>query len=198
MRKDGLLVSLTVVLLVVGVGMIGSVLFNNFNLRKSQKQGTSADCTTSKVREVMNDEFMPGILEKGETFKVIKNYYNCHPIQRGDLVWFRVSAPVAPVVKTVYGVPGDRFQVIRDTVNHRRWLIRINDEWVTGYDGKPFFIESDVAPPLKSYESTHGGYLKAGEYIIFSNVAPGLADSSNLGLVRRRSFEGKVLLLTER
>ena len=192
MLNDKLLTAMTAALFSVGLGLFGYVFYKNFSSGRSSAQLETTGCVSGTLSKIMEDEYMEGMLDKGDSYQVLKDYYNCNGVKRGELVWFRISAPIPPVVRIVAGLPGDRFEVVKDTKNEKRWLIKVNGEWIKTKNGD-FFIETDHTPPLKTYEISRKGVLRDGEYILFSNKAPSLSDSSNLGLIRKRSIEGKVV-----
>lgn len=141
----------------------------------------------------MNDELMSGILEKGQSYEVLQNYYSCNPIKKDDLVWYRISPPIEPVVKIVKAVPGDSFKLTRSEEDKEKWFIDVNGSPVKTMGEKYFFI-SKIVPPLKTYEISRKGKLREKEFILLSNVPPGLSDSSNLGLIQRAKLEGRVIV----
>ena len=128
----------------------------------------------------------------GKSYQLLPNWYSCHEVARGDLVYLRFSDQLAPVVKTVYGVPGDHFKLLPDK-DHQAWNIEINDKLlVTGDDKKPHFFGQKVPTLLNLYEKTQKGTLQPKNFIVFSENSPGDADSGTLGVVNVDDFIGKV------
>jgi len=190
MIKDRLLIALTALLFLTGIGTISYVLLRGYFIQEDFKKIGQLSCVTQELNTQMKDTHMNGIINKNEPIRVLIGFYDCNPIKRRDLVYFRISPPIEPVVRMVYGIPGDRFKVI-ESENENQWNILINDQMIT-VDGGSYYIQSRHTPPLETYEKSRNGVLGKDEYIILSNVPPGLSDSSNLGLIKNKAFEGKV------
>lgn len=196
MFSDRILVVLTSILFLTGAGTIGYVFFgedvikftNEFNFKVGK-----TDCVEQRVSLTMDDEFMTGLVDKGSRYLVLKNYYACNSVKRGDIVSFRISAPLQPVVKVIRAVGGDKFEVIPDKENLRRYFLKVNGEFVPDRTGR-FILESPGKPALETYQEARSGKLRDDEVLILSNVSPGKSDSASLGLVKSRMIEGKVIL----
>lgn len=192
MWKDKLLTVFTALLFLTGVGTIGWVLYSSYFMKEKIDTMGQVSCVTDQKMITMQDADLSGLVEKGDVLKVLIGYYNCNDINDGDLVYFRISPPIEPVVKIVYGLPGDTFEVMETDIE-AEWHIKINGSLVMAGD-RPYFIKSRHTPPLKTYQISRNGVLGKDEYIILSNVPPGLSDSSNLGIVKRKAFEGRVFI----
>lgn len=192
MWKDKLLTAFTALLFLTGVGTIGWVLYSSYFMKEKIDTMGQVSCVTDQKMITMQDADLSGLVEKGDVLKVLIGYYNCNDIGEGDLVYFRISPPIEPVVKIVYGLPGDTFEVMETDIE-AEWHIKINGSLVMAGD-RPYFIKSRHTPPLKTYQISRDGVLGKDEYIILSNVPPGLSDSSNLGIVKRKAFEGRVFI----
>ena len=193
MFKDKLLSFITVGLFFTGLACIGYVLFSNFFLKKAFDEIGITKCVTATLNKTMEDGFLSGLVEKGRSFYVLKDYYQCNEVHRDDIVWFRISAPIPPVPRIVKALPGDKFEVVQTKDDPKQWNIKINGKWIDGESGR-YFIKSEHIPPLKTYQISRKGKLRPGEFIVLSTTPPGLSDSGNLGLIRKRSLEGKVVL----
>jgi len=193
MHKDKLLTILAVTLLGVGISCMGYVLISNYLMRKSFDEIGITECVDKRLKRIMNDKLMSGIIEKGQPYEVLKNYYKCNPIKKDDLVWYRISPPIEPVVKIVKAVPGDIFKLTRAEGDKEKWFIDVNGSPVKAM-GKKYYFVSKIVPPLKTYEISRKGKLRESEFILLSNVPPGMSDSSNLGLIQRSKLEGKVII----
>jgi len=196
MFSDRLLTFLTAILLITGIGTIGYVFWGDKIVKLSNDFNFSTgdmSCVKQKLDVSQEDEFMMGLIEQNTKLVVLKDYYDCNKIQRGDIVYTRFSASIQPIVKVVRAVGGDKFEVIPDGGSKRRYHIKVNGEYVTDRMGK-FTIESLVVPPLQTYQDARNGVLKDDEVMILSNVSPGKSDSASLGLIKDRFVEGKVII----
>lgn len=192
MWKDKLLTGITAVLFIAGVGSISWVLFSTYYFQEEIDEMGELSCVQEQKMFQMGDAYLAGLIEKGDTLKSFIGYYNCNPVQMGDLVYFRISPPIAPVVRIVYGLPGDQFELIRGS-SADQWNIKINGDLIMSGE-QPYFINSRHTPPLRTYQLARNGKLKNGEYIILSNIPPGISDSSNLGLIKKSALEGRVFI----
>ncbi len=192
MWKDKLLTVFTVILFLTGVGTISWVLYSSYFIKEKINSMGQVSCVTDQKVITMQDTDLSGLVEKGHVLKVLIGYYNCNDVAEGDLVYFRISPPIEPVVKIVYGLPGDTFEVMETDIE-TEWHIKINGSLIMA-GNKPYFIRSRHTPPLKTYQISRNGILGKNEYIILSNVPPGLSDSSNLGIIKRKAFEGRVFI----
>jgi hypothetical protein len=139
----------------------------------------------------------PGKEEKfqaeGKSYRLLTNWYACHPVERGDLVYLRFSDRLDPVVRRVYGIPKDHFKVTADKA-HRAWNLLINEKMVVDQQTKPRFFGAEKPPLLSLYEKTE---LKPGTFIVFAEASPGSQDSGTLGVVNSDDFLGKVELVSQ-
>lgn len=191
--RDKFLNYLSIGLFLLGVVCVGYVLFSNLYKKREQTKIGNVDCVPIVTSWEVNDNFMSGIANQGAHTKLYKNFYNCNEPSVGDYVWFKISEHVEPVMREIQGVPGDKYALLQDSKNKKRWTLLINGRAATS-SGKNYYIESNTVPPLKTYEIHRGGVLKKDEYIILSHVTPGMTDSSNLGLISKKSFAGRIVI----
>ena len=190
MLKDRLLNTITMILFVVGAGCIVWVLMKDWSTVKSASEMGNMDCVREKVVETISDPHMEEAIPGGTNMRVFLNYYNCNSVSREDLVWFRFSDSIKPVVRIVKGVPGDRYELQK--LDDKKWSIKINGQAIKTKTGNDYFVESNSVPPLKTYEISRKGILRDKEFILLSSNPPGLTDSSNLGLVKPEKLAGRV------
>lgn len=144
-----------------------------------------------------NDPYMRGIIEQGQKFKVILNYYDCNKPQRGDLVLFQIHASMDPVVKIVRGVQNDRFKLSKDD-KYKAWNLEVEGDTVYSATDKKekYFFGGTVPPPLALYERSHQGKITGnGDVILLSSWPPGNMDSGQFGMFNLADVAGKVELM---
>ena len=193
LNKDKWLNTITILMFVVGLLCVGYVLISNYLNKQSVAASGNLNCVKDSVIVATNDEYMSGVIEKGEKIKILTNFYNCNDVRRGDIAWYQFSNQIEPVARTVWGLPGDNYSLTEDSSKKGYWRISINGQEVTT-NSEPYYIYSNSVPPLKTYELSRGGVLLADEYILLSNRSPGLSDSSNLGLIHKKELIGKVAI----
>jgi hypothetical protein len=192
LNKDKWLNTVSISLFVVGLVCVGYVLISNYFQKRQLVSQGNLNCVTSTDIAKIEDEHMTGVLAKDSQVKVLLNFYNCNDARRGDIVWYRFSEHIQPVARFVRGLPGDKYSLAENPGKKGQWTLSINGETVQA-DSSPYYIESNSVPPLRTYEISRGGVLQPDEYILLSNRPPGLSDSSNLGLISKKSLIGKVL-----
>ncbi len=183
--------------LMISLGVLGLVcvlyvVITSIMKARDRAQFGNFDCVTATTKYSVDDEYMASVLHKGETVSALDNFYACNEVKRNDLVLFRFSDQIAPVVRIVRGLPGDKYTVEKSTEAKTKWTLAINGQKVLGPSGKPFLIESNSVPPLRTYELSRNGLLLADEYIVLSTEPPGLSDSTNLGLIHKQALVGRV------
>jgi hypothetical protein len=152
--------------------------------------GSKAPCPGETITAEMKDPYMKGIIEPGETFKVITRWYACHPAQKNEIVYYRFSSAQTPVARIVRATEGDTFHLQLDK-NHRGWNLLINGETIQ-YNSEPYFFGAETPPPLFLFEKSRHGIVGPHEAIVLSSWPPGDTDSSLFGLVNSVDFVGKV------
>lgn len=180
-----------------GVGLIilaGIVWFISQQSQRAKMPAVEG-CPGETFEFTVNDANMAGIVEQGATVRVVKNFYRCNPIEKGDVVLYRFSELRDPVVRIARAVPGDMFKLMR-TKDKTAWNIEINEE-VLELDGKPFRFGSDATPVLSLYEKSSMGKLDEKTIILFGVNPPYENDSTTLGALSISDVVGKVLLGNE-
>lgn len=193
-NKDTLLNTLLVLLLVLGLGCIGYVLYRNFTRTQGVKTLGKLDCVKETYTSERVDEHMNGLLQGGQRVTVYTHYYECNKVERDQYVFFNIAEGLEPVVRVIRGIPGDKYALTEIPGRQGEWSIEINGKPVLADDGSPYFIRSNTIPPLRTYQISRSDKLGKDEHIILSKNPPGLSDSSNLGLVSKSSFIGRAVI----
>gem|GEM_PF-4144637 len=150
----------------------------------------SGPCPGKIETRKMMDGSMKGLLEENMEYKLTLDYYWCNKAEKGDIVLLRWAQSQEPVVRKVFGVEGDHFQVIFDKKN-KNWNLKINDKWVMDQKS-PLGFGGEMPPPLKLLETSRKGVLGKRELIVFAPGAFGTHDSILLGVVNLNDVVGKV------
>jgi hypothetical protein len=194
LNKDKFLNTIVIALFVIGGACIVYVVLKSWKISRDQATDGNLACVKENVVYEVKDEFLKGLFEQGTKLRILPNYYQCNKVNRGEYVYFSIADGLPPVVRIVYGIPGDHYDLTPDTSTKGRWNISINSKPVEA-SGGPYFIQSNTVPPLRTYQLSRNGILADNEYIILSATPPGLSDSSNLGLVKKERFVGRALPL---
>jgi signal peptidase I len=122
-------------------------------------------------------------IKSGATVVVDKNYYNCHEVERNDVVIYRHTGNDNPLIKIVKAVPGDSFAV-EDS------KLYVNGEPIKNSEGSIYrFSNIDM---LELYEDSMNGKMDGKVYFIFGDT-PGSLSSEKFGPATRGNISGKVV-----
>lgn len=147
-----------------------------------------ADCITkSETLEVRGTSLAP-LINPGETIELARGYYDCHAVERDDVVAYRYAGNAAPIVKIVKAVPGDRWRLEK---TKDAYLIVVNAKPVLNSQGKAYRIPASGARMLKLYADSYP-VLPENTYLILGNNVTGSLDATRFGLVDKRDILGRV------
>lgn len=141
---------------------------------------------------IVRGESMAGIAEEGDTVKLLTGYYNCNPIQRGDIVAYSYGRDNKILMKRAEGIPGDHFNV--DSEGDETGRLFINGAPLKTSEGKEFILDSQQKHILTMYADSYQSTVPEGAYLIFGNVAEGSVDSTKFGLVGKQDIVGKIIV----
>lgn len=157
------------------------------------------DCVNEVVIHNIKGTSLTGLIANGSKVKVLHGFYNCHSVERGDLVVFSNPAILggANIIKIAVGVAGDRVDMIRED---GRTYLYINNDYAFNPVGKKYMLgatgESYIGLALggKSFGTIpRGHYLVLGTATIDgkSTTTSGTLDSRRFGFVAHRDLVGK-------
>ncbi|MFZ9596189.1 MAG: hypothetical protein ACO3A2_08940 [Bdellovibrionia bacterium] len=165
---------------------------DNSSLHQVQSEGCNANTQYPEEEVEQKDATMKGVIEPGQKYKVIRNWYRCNPSKRDEVVYYRYHTERPPVPRIIKGLPGDQFKLVRDK-SGQAWNLLINGKPVTDATQKePLSFGGQANPLLSLYENSMKGVLQPKTHIIFSAISHGTLDSSTLGVVHSDDFMGKV------
>jgi len=155
--------------------------------QKEQKlQGENCLIKTEE-RTVRGTSLSP-LIEPGDTVKVLFGYYNCHNVERGDVVAYDFAGNKDPIIKIVKGLPGDTFELKE---NGSGWNILINNQALKNSEEKPYLISGNSYKMLSLYAKDYP-IIPENTYLILSNLTTGGIDSTHFGLIDKSDILGKV------
>lgn len=131
----------------------------------------------------VNDEWMEPDLKKGSTINAVTNWEDCGlKIEKGQIVFYKISNAHEPVARIVAGKPGDTF-VLSQPEEKNFWQIEINGDAYMESREKRYHFGSAAPPALKIYEQAHRGRLDPTSVVLLSKKSPGDQDSGSLGVL---------------
>jgi len=158
--------------------------FNDFAVKAEEK-----NCEQRIEEKIVKGDSLSPILEPGQTVKIDFNYYNCNEIKKGDIIAFKYSKNIDPLVKIVKGLPGDSFRLEK---KESKWSILINDKIIKNSEGNPYVLSEQRQKMLSLYERDYQGKIPSEAFLVLGNKVSGTIDSSFFGLVDKSSILGKV------
>lgn len=149
-----------------------------------------AGCVAEREEVRAAGTSLHGIFASGEEAALLRGYYACRKIQRGDVVAYQYAPGRVPFVKMVRGVPGDTvaFQPARNL-----WHLVINGAVVTTAQGEPYLLDQPAVGTIRSYVEGSGGAVPNGLYLLLGNLPAGTFDSTRFGLVAAAEIVGKLI-----
>jgi hypothetical protein len=134
------------------------------------------------------------IESEGKKYRITENWYACKAQEAGDLVYYRYSFSLPPVVRKVVAVPGDIISLKKDEANKAYNLI-VNHKVVEDSDGKPHHFGIITKEPVLSLYIKGGeDKLKPQQSVVFADQSPSVLDSGMFGVVNSDDFLGKAEL----
>ncbi len=172
-------------------GCVLLVFFGWWLLKRDGGGLTSTDCIEGRQTFVQGNESMKGLIEVNQEVEAEMGYYKCNAPNRGDVVVYRFSASLDPVLRRVVAVADVKFE-LEKAEEQKCWVLLVNGEEVRGAD-RDFVFGGEMPPTLSLYIQERNGVLREGELIVFANLPPGREDSTLFGIVAQQDILGKVL-----
>lgn len=141
----------------------------------------------------VNGNSLSGIVEQGETVKILFGYYDRHEIKREDIVVYNYAGNKNPIIKIIKAVAGDGFS-LKKAEDPSGWNIYVEDKIVTNSEGLPYALNEKQHRILSLYERDYNGSIPEDCCLILGNMPSGTADSSRFGLIHKDDILGKVEL----
>lgn len=193
-------IKLLLIVFALGIVAIVWTIFNKSldqTVNNNKQTSSFSSCSEEYSEERATDPQMAGIIEPGAAVTLIRGFYACNPLERGDLVSFRYHQEQPPVIRVVRGIPGDRFEVIKDPKGSG-WKIRINNEFIkVGKNEDLVYGSPSFVPPLGLAAKSHSNVIAEGEVILMTNSHSGKFDSTLMGLLSVKDIIGKISLRQE-
>jgi hypothetical protein len=192
-KPDSMRNRTTTVILIVIVALMGLIAWYVLTKKPRPVRPPVQHGCVDETREITGgggDPHMTGALVPGQTYRFLMNFYKCNKPRAGDIVLYRFSSKMDPIVRIVRAAEGDKFELAEDK-KHGAWNLKVNGDFVT-YNGEPYYFGGATKPTLALYEKERNNILGPGETIVLANVPPGKDDSGMFGLVHKDDLIGKM------
>lgn len=157
----------------------------------AEEPGNNSGSCVTKVEfpEVRGSSLAP-LINQGETIKLLKGYYNCHPVEREDIIAYKYAGNDAPIIKLVKAVPGDKWH-LKKNEQQNSYQIIVNGKPLKNSEGKYYGIPESKIRMLKLYVQDYP-VLPENTYLILGNQISGSLDATRFGLIDKSDILGKV------
>ena len=156
------------------------------------------DCVRRRERREVRGDSMIGLLKPGQTVEIFHGYYDCAPVERGDIVVFVYSGNLGDDlywIKTAQGLPGDRIGLGPEVQAER--LLLVDDRPVLNPKGEPYRVNSVGASYIRLAMDLQmrKGVIPRGRYLMLGAAAVGGWDSRRVGLIAHETLIGKAVVV---
>jgi signal peptidase I len=160
-------------------------------------------CVDKIVVHNIKGTSLTGLLENGDKVIVLHGFYNCHQVERGDLIVFSNPAILggANVIKIAVGIAGDKLEMVDE---NGKTYIFINGKVARNPMGEKYHLSSAG----KSYiglalGGKDSGIIPRGHYLVLgtgtrdgkSTIGGATVDSRRFGFLAHRDLIGKAEVL---
>jgi len=148
----------------------------------------NTECETAK-NYLVTGMSLSGLIEPGETVKIIKDYYNCHTVQRDDIVAYNYAGRTNFIIKIVKAIPNDVWKLQNTGKGN---LIIVNGQSLKNSKGQEYVIPDEKSAMLALYVKDYPK-IPDKTYLLLGNDPQGTLDSTRFGLVGLQDIVGKVV-----
>jgi len=167
----------------------GFFLIHNNSKTTLNNQIQNTTCIIKTQENTVRGTSLTGLIENGQTVKILYGYYNCNEIKRNDIVIYNYTGNKNPLIKIIKALPGDKFSLEKTSEG---WNILINDEIAKNFNNQYYVLSESGYKMLSLYEKDYKGIIPQNTYLILGNLADGSLDSTKFGLVDKSDIIGKV------
>lgn len=160
------------------------------NIFDKQAAGFQNNCIAKTEERLVRGNSLSGLVEPGQTVKILFGFYDCNEIKRGDIAAYNYAGNPEPIIKIIKGISGDKFNL--KSAESGGWNVIINDEIVKNSQNQPYVLKEKGYKMLSLYEKDYKGVIPENAYLILGNAANGTLDSSVFGFIDKSDILGKV------
>jgi len=147
------------------------------------------DCLIKTEELIVRGSSLDPLIKSDQTIKALFGYYDCHKVERGDIVLFDYAGNKNSVIKIVKGISGDKFELRKSDSS---WNIIINNQFVKNSQGKLYLISGNAYKMLSLYEKDYKGIIPEDAYLLLGDRISGSVDSTTFGLIDKSGIIAKV------
>jgi len=150
------------------------------------------DCVSEERQVTVRGDSLSGLIKDGKHLKILVGYYQCHPVEREDIVAYNYAGNQAPLLKIAKAVEGDKFALVKARAGDC-WNLLINGRIAETSAKAAYCFDGRGYRMLSLYEKDYGGSIPKDALLILGNQTSGSLDSSRFGLMSVRDLLGKAV-----
>ena len=145
------------------------------------------NCWTEE-ENVISGSSLSGMMEPGQKIYILKRYYDCHSVNRGDIVAYNYAGNSDLLAKIVKAIPGDEWHLKSSGDGNQ---IIVNGKPLKNSYGQNYIIPFANSSMLDLYSKSYP-VIPANTFLILGNQIQGTLDSTRFGLVGLTDIVGKI------
>lgn len=140
-------------------------------------------CFFLEEAKVTGSSMLP-LIEPGSQITIAWDYYDCNPLQKGDIIVVDFAVREHPMIKRLVAVPGDKVEIINS-------ILYVNDIAIKNSANKTYTLTEKETEKINNYIQD----IKEGKdfYLVLSDNINNRYDSRLFGPVFRNQIKGKVV-----
>lgn len=147
------------------------------------------DCFTIEEMTVNGYSMYP-LIKPEERVDGLFGYYNCHEINRNDIVIFNYSGNKNMIIKSVKAIPGDKWSIEEIDGYYQ---IFVNDSPLKNSEGNDYKLSEASSRVLKIYINDYP-IIPKDAYLLLGDEIGGSLDSTRFGLAGKLDIKAKVII----
>lgn len=148
-------------------------------------------CLVTVEKRIVRGESLSGLIEPGQTVRILFGYYQCNEVEWNDIVAYQYAGNENPIIKIIKSIPGDEFHLKK---TEQGWCILVNGQPLKNSKNQLYVLDEKGHRMLSLYEKDFQGVVPENSYLILGEQIKGSLDSSHFGLIHRSDILGKVVV----
>ncbi len=182
-KNATIIYSIKIILLII------IIIFSGFTIYKI-KSNSYKSCQTFAQNILVQGNSMSELFVPNQQVTATMNYYQCHEVQRGDIVLVKKENENQILIKYVALIPGDHFYI--QGFQNGFHLI-VNNNILLTPKGRPYLFNKSSERVWSYFQKNNSEIVGPKEYFVLGTNSDGSLDSSHFGPVSKEELIGRVL-----
>jgi type IV secretory pathway protease TraF len=157
----------------------------------SETEPAAAECAVEDSSVTVRGNSLDPLAPAGTRLRARFGYYACHPVRRGDLVYYGHAGGAQALAKVVKAIPGDRLALAEVDGDLR---LLVNQVPVRTSSGEHYHLDRRARRMLTPYVRSAGGVVPAQAYLLLSDRNGRVVDGRHFGLVHHEDLLARLEL----